>query len=1713
MRTISFTLTIAVAFFFLNIHAATAYSNYNAGFSSSSNTELLENSSSTTSDITNSEANESDYLEISGTTPSTTIFGRFRYCIHDRDTLRNASVGGSWYCSDTTKATISRITGILDCIATGKDTVYYVMGTDSTMVEININGAPTTPLPITGPSELCIASVGTLSSATTGGIWSSSNAAVLSVNSTGHISAISEGTAIISYTVSNSCASTSTTQNVNVVRVTLIGAVTGSDEVCVGATATFANATAGGVWSVSDATKATVGSTGVVTGISAGTIELGYTLYSACGTLYGRKAVEITDVPAIDIISGAGTICNGASSTVTCTTAGGVWSASAPHICSVDMTGNIYANAVGSADVVYSLSNSCGTNTQHASVTVLPNPSTLGLISGLSSVCQAATITLSNDMAGGIWASDDALIADVDADGNVTGNAPGATGISYTVSNACGSNTVSFSVTVNELPAMPAAITGVASICAGATATFENSILGGTWDISDASIASIASDGTLTAITSGSVLVSYSISNVCGTNTATSSLVVNPLPAIPTSITGAGHVCVGSSTTLTDAISGGSWTVDNPSIATTTIDGVLRGVSAGTAIVSYSVSNSCGVNIVNTTVTVDPVLLITAVYGADTICAGDTTILHDTTSGGTWSVDNDHIATIDAFGNFVALASGVVNVTYSIVGACGSGSAAHTVYINSVPELDPILGADAFCAGTTSSYISTLTTGAWRSSNTAVLSIDAAGIATAVSAGTVNISFVARNSCGVSRVSKTLTINDVPATPGAIDGVTSLCEATTSLLTNTVAGGTWSSSDELILSVGSDGTINGVAAGLATIYYTISNDCGINSVSSTINVNPMPAMPDLIGGATSVCAGGSATVTNTVSGGIWSITDVSIATIDATGTISAFIAGDETIVYTVTNDCGSNSTSTLFPINPLPATPSAISGATHLCPSTMTTLTTASTDGTWSTSNASIANVNSMGEVNGVSVGNVTISYTVMNTCGSTSATFDMNVDPVLLIGAIDGADEICEATTSTYSNITASGTWSVSNPTVATIDASGNLTGLTGGSVTVSYYVSTSCGVGLSVKNVTVNALPAVATISGGDVVCQSSSSIFSNDVPDGTWSSSNIAVATIDATGICTGVATGFARLTYTVTNGCGSISDVKRIEVHAAPAMPSSIIGVASVCEGSSVTLEDLTAGGEWSSVDPLIADVLVDGTVSGFAAGLTTISYSMTNDCGTSAAEVLFEVLPLPMTPSAISGASNACIGTSTTLSNDIAGGDWTSSNASIASIATDGTVTTVASGSVVLSYSLSNSCGSNSVAIDFTVNPLPTAPAAISGAATICTGVSTTYTNSTTGGNWVSSNSAIASVSSAGVVTGRTAGSVVVSYLVSNSCGTNAAIKNLTVNPSANAGVISGPAQLCFSSRGTYTSTVSGGTWSVVPSSAGTITSSGVYTPRLNRAFTIKYTVTTACGTAVASFDATTVSPLSVADYGALNVCVGGTTTFTGSITGGVWSSGSPSIATINAATGVATGVAVGVSRISYSVTNACGTYVGSRNLSVSSTAPNAGILTGPSTISVGNTATITETRGSVTGVWTTSNAAVVSFGTISPSTNTVAPINGVSAGTAVITYTVTNACGSNSVTKTISVSAHRDANEIETTQAPFSMQLYPNPATDVINIEVSELSADMNVIVTDMAGRVVANQKVEDVKTSLDVSGFTGGVYVVAIQSNGQVYTQKVVIK
>ena len=97
--------------------------------------------------------------------------------------------------------------------------------------------------------------------------------------------------------------------------------------------------------------------------------------------------------------------------------------------------------------------------------------------------------------------------------------------------------------------------------------------------------------------------------------------------------------------------------------------------------------------------------------------------------------------------------------------------------------------------------------------------------------------------------------------------------------------------------------------------------------------------------------------------------------------------------------------------------------------------------------------------------------------------------------------------------------------------------------------------------------------TITGSSfsaAVCAGGTTTLNAGVSGGTWSSSNTSVASVNASGVLSGVSAGTARITYAT----GSCTTAQTVTVNAAPTAGAS--SPASVCQGASLPLTGTTSG---------------------------------------------------------------------------------------------------------------------------------------------------------------------------------------------------------------------------------------------------------------------------------------------------------------------------------------------------------------------------------------------------------------------------------------------------------------------------------------------------------------------------------------------------------
>lgn len=274
--------------------------------------------------------------------------------------------------------------------------------------------------------------------------------------------------------------------------------------------------------------------------------------------------------------------------------------------------------------------------------------------------------------------------------------------------------------------------------------------------------------------------------------------------------------------------------------------------------------------------------------------------------------------------------------------------------------------------------------------------------------------------------------------------------------------------------------------------------------------------------------------------------------------------------------------------------------------------------------------------------------------------------------------------------------------------------------------------------------------------------------------WASSATAVATVSAVGIVSAIAPGTARIAASA----GGKSGLVQVTV-AAP--PISVVRVtpstSGVGVGASLTLraDALEASGDtiqgrpitWRSSSAAVASVNALGTVQGMTPGTVSITATVAGVTGTAVIAVqalaVARVTVAPATASMLVGRSVPFTATLRAADNAVITGrfvSWTSSAPAVASVSSTGVVIGLAPGTATITATSEGRTATATV----TVIPVPVASVSVV-PNTLTLGVSKTapliaLPADSAGGllggraaTWVTSAATIATVSSAGVVTG------------------------------------------------------------------------------------------------------------------------------------------------------------------------------------------------------------------------------------------------------------------------------------------------------------------------------------------------------------------------
>ena len=544
----------------------------------------------------------------------------------------------------------------------------------------------------------------------------------------------------------------------------------------------------------------------------------------------------------------------------------------------------------------------------------------------------------------------------------------------------------------------------------------------------------------------------------------------------------------------------------------------------------------------------------------------------------------------------------------------------------------------------------------------------------------------------------------------------------------------------------------------------------------------------------------------------WSSSAPDIATVSATGLVTALKSGDCVITAAAVDGSGVTATCPVT-VTGIPVTSVTLNRSTATLKATETVQLSGSVlpanasnkNLVWTTSDENIATVSESGLVTAVAVGEVTITATSQST-PEISTTCRVSVVPTPVASITLSQTSVSLKATETVS-LTATVApetatvkdviWTSDNPEVATVDENGVITAVAVGSTSVSAIAADNNG---AMGTCQVTVIPTTATgIAIEDPVsttfkARETIQLFAIVTPDNasdktvTWTSSNPEIATVNESGLVSAVSVG--DVTITATNSAGQKASINlTVEKTLAESIVLNTTSVQlKVGEENSLTVSFSPATTTdksitWSSSNTNVATVSETGLIKAVALGESVIT-AKTNDGSNLSVTCNVKVIPTLVKSVVIDydGSTTLKVRDKLQLSARVLPEDatdktiaWRSLNPTMASVSETGLVTALAIGNVTITATTTNG---QTDQIEFTVVPTPVSAItfdktsvklkATETVKVIATVVPEDATNKNI--NWTSSNNSVVSVDADGVITAVAVGEAVITATATDGSG-------------------------------------------------------------------------------------------------------------------------------------------------------------------------------------------------------------------------------------------------------------------------------------------------------------------------------------------------------
>ena len=349
-----------------------------------------------------------------------------------------------------------------------------------------------------------------------------------------------------------------------------------------------------------------------------------------------------------------------------------------------------------------------------------------------------------------------------------------------------------------------------------------------------------------------------------------------------------------------------------------------------------------------------------------------------------------------------------------------------------------------------------------------------------------------------------------------------------------------------------------------------------------------------------------------------------------------------TVIVTVTDQCGNNSTKEIELTLPEELTTSlSANPATIACNGGTTSITNTPNGGTapyqyfWS---------NSTNEQNLADVSAGTYTVTVRDNNGCSVVESLEITQPNALTASLSATEISCHGETSTITNTVAGGTTSYTYAWESG-ETSQNLTGVSGGTYSVTVTDANGC---IATATITVTEPDQLtSSLSAGEIGCNGETTDITNTVNGGTtpitytWSNG------ANTQGL-TGVGAGTYSVTVTDNNGC---SVVQSATISQPEALTASLSAGAIDCHGETTNITSTVNGGT-QNYSYAWSNGATTNNLTDVGAGTYSVTVSDANSCTASAITTVSAPDALLVS---ISGSTSVCENTTSTLTANVQGG--------------------------------------------------------------------------------------------------------------------------------------------------------------------------------------------------------------------------------------------------------------------------------------------------------------------------------------------------------------------------------------------------------------------------------------------------------------------------